>query len=327
MKRTVVHNQARKSKAPFSFREKGQFFPIRYRVVDKRVAPGVASTDAQIQSRFNSNEDRHPFITGSVRQTIVPTHSMGLRPTHFISLRVPRDSQFIGDMHAFHAQTKDFNEEAMSLLIPLSKLHVTLGVAAIGHGVASDRGAEGSKTVTETQNPDNNNSNNNISNINSNNTIGNDDVVGSAVNEFCQRIENIVTSSKLGNITLYIRGCGQFNNGRVVFAKVNAERQFVLLDDLVMRIRRDIGGTGGMDRGIINLKGNPYDSYVPHITIAKIRANNNQHSIFNKCIPVDVWSTIQYHDFGEITFDALDICEMKTDPDTGYYRVVKSIPL
>jgi len=70
------------------------------------------------------------------------------------------------------------------------------------------------------------------------------------------------------------------------------------------------------------VKGNPHDSYVPHITLAKIRPH--QQKDFGRNISAEVWASYQHHDFGEVTFDRVDLCSMKGTGESGYYPVVSS---
>lgn len=115
-------------------------------------------------------------------------------------------------------------------------------------------------------------------------------------------------------LRLRFRGLGTFGQGRVLFAQCMAEEHFTVLDRLVRRIRKDIGQ--GLD---VDIKGNPHDSYVPHVTVAKIRAR--QSNEFGSRIPMEVWAPYQHDDFGDVAFSQVDLCSMQGDGEKGYYKV------
>ncbi|CCW70564.1 unnamed protein product [Phytomonas sp. Hart1] len=118
-------------------------------------------------------------------------------------------------------------------------------------------------------------------------------------------------------LRLRFRGLGTFSQGRVLFVRCITEGNFTTLDTLVRRIRKDLGV--GLR---IDMKGNPFDTYVPHLTVAKIKPGHVQE--FGNKIPITVWSNYQHHDFGDVTFDSLDLCSMFGYAKDGYYKVVSS---
>jgi 2'-5' RNA ligase len=165
------------------------------------------------------------------------------------------------------------------LLIPLEKLHLTLGVMTID--------AANTSFLKDLSN-----------------------VVDDALVKHFQR----------GPIQLCFRGLGTFNHGHVLFSRVVAEEDYMRLEQMVRFLRAEIGG--GLN---IDIQGNPHDSYVPHITLAKIRPQLKHQ--FGTEIPHEIWAQDRFSDFGRVSFRAIDLCEMKSDPHTGYYSVVHTASL
>ncbi|CBH18433.1 AKAP7 2'5' RNA ligase-like domain containing protein, putative [Trypanosoma equiperdum] len=120
-------------------------------------------------------------------------------------------------------------------------------------------------------------------------------------------------------LQLRFRGLGTFDFGRVLFIRVVPEADFGRLERAVCDIRRRVGGVLGVD-----LKGNPHDSYVPHVTVAKIRPNQRQQ--LGDTIPQSLWADYQHHDFGDVTLSTVDLCRMKGSPD-GYYHTEGAVHL
>ncbi|EPY38417.1 hypothetical protein AGDE_05512 [Angomonas deanei] len=121
-------------------------------------------------------------------------------------------------------------------------------------------------------------------------------------------------------LKLRFRGLGTFSNGRVLFARCVAEEHFTTLDQLVRRVRRDIGQQLNVD-----VKGNPHDSYIPHITVAKIRPS--QKEAFGSRLPLSMWADFQHQDFGDVTFDEIQLCNMKGKGKNDYYKVESSVKI
>ena len=291
-KRCSVRLQQAK-KGPFDFTERGEYSPIRYRYADARISPGVTINQTDITSRDYAV--RSPdFIDGVVRQVSALPNDDRSKPTHFLSLRIPQGSTFAGAFRDIHKLTKDFNEKNLPLFVPLKKLHLTLSVATIDPA---------------------------------------------HVNGVVEHIGGLLESYNTnGPLSLRLRGLGHFND-RVVFAKVSAELGSNNLNDMVEHIRSGLGkvqvGEGGklvsssnmapVSKAAVNLRSNPRDGYVPHVTVAKVRPH--QVKAFNNKVPRSLWAPIQFDDFGDVTFSAIDLCEMAGDPATGYYKVVKSFNL
>nr|CCC53988.1 conserved hypothetical protein, fragment [Trypanosoma vivax Y486] len=200
--------------------ERGLYFPINHRIVDRRIAPGVTGDQADVQSRYR-RELRTSFTTGETRQTIPPPWSAREAPTHFLALRLPLKNALSTRVKEMHESILFSHSQYAPLLVPLARLHITLGVM----------------TVPE-------------------------------------------------------------------------QRQDQTLEDI--------------QRCVSDVKGNPHDSYVPHVTVAKIRSS--QRPQFGSSIPISVWVNYQHHDFGDVTFRQLDLCRMN-GPSDGYYNVEYSFQL
>lgn len=257
--------------------DRGLYFPINHRIVDQRVQTDVAE-QADVQGRYRRHL-RTSFMTREVRQTEVPTWSRQVRPTHFLSLRLPERNGLTGRVREVRDAILFAHQGMESLFVPLPKLHLTLGVL----------------TLPET----------------------NRDQALQAVRD-C--VEEVCCAECKQPLRLSFRGLGTFSFGRVLFAQCTAEGHFTSLDNAVRRIRKDLGGGLGID-----VKGNPYDSYVPHVTIAKIRARQREE--FGQRIPIEVWAPYQHHDFGAVTFSQLDLCDMKGQGENGYYKVESTVRL
>lgn len=285
----VVRLQQAKAGA-FAFQESAEYAPIRLRHFDARVAKGVATHQTDINSR--DYDVRSPeFISGDVRQ--VPSDATAGKPTHFLSLRIPPGSSLVAAFRDIHRLTRDFNEREMPLFVPLQKLHLTLSVGSIA--------------------PEH-------------------------VPAVSQHIRKLLAEHNTKPLTLRLRGLGHFNE-RVVFAKVSAELDSAELHSMANHIRQGLGkirkGPDGAlvssssivppEEAVVNLRSNPRDGYVPHITVAKVRPH--QRKAFDGKVPRSLWAPIQFDDFGDVVFSSMDLCEMAADPTTGYYKVVDSFAL
>eukprot|EP00796_Vickermania_ingenoplastis_P013345 gene13345-9177_t len=137
-----------------------------------------------------------------------------------------------------------------------------------------------------------------------------------------QCVADIVRGSPKPRTGLQLRfsGIGTFDHGRVLFARCAADQQFRLLDRLVREVRRRLGVGLGLD-----VKGNPHDSFVPHITLGKIRPR--QQRIMGPAFPPSLWAEHQFVEFGDCSFAQVTCCEMRTDEATGSYPVSFSVPL
>lgn len=285
--------------------ERGLYFPINHRIVDQRNAKGAGSEEAEIQSRYR-RQLRTSFTTGETRQTVVPAWSQRARPTHFLSLPLPARCTLRGRVKEMHDAMIFADQHVEPLLIPSAKLHVTLGVLTVGNdlapntAVAAAKSAEGQEVeaAQETAVVDVQPSAEVLASI--------QDCVNQAVHDVCR-----------APLQLRFRGLGTFGHGRVLFVRCISESHFTTLDALVRRIRRDVGLGLGVD-----VKGNPHDSYVPHVTVAKIRPA--QQAEFGRQLPMSMWATHQHSDFGDVTFNKIDLCSMKGQGKEGYYRVVSS---
>ncbi|KPA84568.1 hypothetical protein ABB37_01102 [Leptomonas pyrrhocoris] len=277
--------------------ERGLYFPINHRIVDQRSTPQAGTEEADIQSRYR-RQLRTNFTTGATRQTQAPAWSQRVRPTHFLSLPLPARCTLRVRVKEMHDAMIFADQHVESLLIPVARLHVTLGVMTVGNGV--DAAAESQEDATEAAV---------ASSVKSSADLlaSIHDCVGQAAHEICKE-----------PLQLRFRGLGTFSHGRVLFARCITEAHFSTLDHLVRRIRKDVGLGLGVD-----MKGNPHDSYVPHVTVAKIRPS--QQAEFGHQIPMTMWASHQHDEFGDVTFDKVDLCAMKGQGKDGYYPVVSSV--
>lgn len=268
--------------------ERGLYFPISHRIVDERNAPDAGTQEADIQSRHRRHL-RSSFVTGETRQTELPAWSQRVRPTHFLSLPLPARCTLRVRVKEMHDAMVFANQHVEPLLIPAAKLHVTLGVMSVATANSSEESGTAAVPVAAAKV---------LADIQA--------CVDQACHDECK-----------GPLQLRFRGLGTFGHGRVLFARCITEGHFCTLDRLVRRIRKDVGLGLGVD-----MKGNPHDSYVPHVTVAKIRPA--QAAEFGRQLPASMWANHQHHDFGDVTFNKLDLCSMKGQGRDGYYSVVSS---
>ncbi|KAK7199667.1 AKAP7 2'5' RNA ligase-like domain containing protein [Novymonas esmeraldas] len=265
--------------------ERGLYFPINHRIVDQRNAVAAAAEEADIQARYR-RQLRTGFVTGETRQTEAPAWSQQTRPTHFLSLPLPTRCTLRVRVKEMQDAMVFANEDVERLLIPVARLHVTLGVMTLG-GAASEAGGACAAPAPEVLT-----------------------AIQSCVDQACH-------DECKGPLQLRFRGLGTFAHGRVLFARCIAEAHFTTLDRLVRRIRADVGLGLGVD-----MKGNPHDSYVPHVTVAKIRPSLSRE--FGRQLPMSMWAAHQHHDFGDVTFNKVDLCSMQGHGENGYFNVVSS---
>lgn len=265
--------QAKANKAYFP----KQNFPVRQRIIDCRFDAQTALADAQI-----STSDRHSksyIHTGATRQAAPSPYAQRKRPTHFLSLRLPQRNALSRAAKAFHEDVRFANTTYAPLLVPLEKLHVTLGVMTLPEEATECKVQTGS---------------------------------------ICEALKGMTDNTS--KVELRFRGMGTFDHGRVLFSRVQPEAGFMKLERFVQESRRCLGNDLKID-----MKGNPHDSYVPHVTLAKIRPHQQER--FGRSIPMTVWASYQFADLGDVVFDTIDLCEMKTDAETKYYTVVQSFKL
>ncbi|CAJ1032363.1 AKAP7 2'5' RNA ligase-like domain/2'-5' RNA ligase superfamily, putative [Leishmania lindenbergi] len=266
--------------------ERGLYFPINHRIIDQRNTSASGAEEADIQSRYR-RQLRSSFVTGETRQTEPPAWSQRTRPTHFFSLPLPTRCLLRVRVKEMHDSMLFSNAHIEPLLIPAAKLHVTLGVMSISGDTST------AEKAADPAAPDV--------------LAAIQDCVDQACHDTCT-----------GPLQLRFRGLGTFGHGRVLFARCITEAHFTTLDTLVRRIRRDVGLGLGVD-----MKGNPNDSYVPHVTVAKLRPS--QIGEFGRQLPMSMWAAHQHHDFGDVTFNRVDLCSMKGQGKDGYYHVVSSV--
>lgn len=260
--------------------ERGLYFPIPHRIVDRRLEPGVVAAEADVQSRYR-RELRSAFMTGETRQSMTPAWSSRVAPSHFLSLPLPSRCPLRTRVAEVQQSMIFADQQVEPLFVAVAKLHLTLGVMTLPE--EEDQRIALLKAIEE--------------------------CVSAACHEVVQR-----------PLQLRFRGLGTFGHGRVLFVRCLSEGDYSTLDALVRRVRRDVGDGLGVD-----IKGNPHDSYVPHVTVAKIRPS--QRATYGDRLPMAMWASFQHHDFGDVTFDRIDVCQMRGAGDNGYYPVNSSVKM
>jgi 2'-5' RNA ligase len=122
---------------------------------------------------------------------------------------------------------------------------------------------------------------------------------------------------------LHFCNLGVFHEGRVVFIKTFADREQYRLDSKVIECRKDLAF-----RQKLEVKGNPYNNFVPHVTIAKVTKKTQEKFGSNaRVVPRELYDPYAYEDFGQVTLPTLELCSIKGEGTEGYYRVLHSIQL
>ena len=115
--------------APWLRASRGMFFPVSVRYTDNTITKKARAHQTEYQR--TKRHERGDFVEGVMRQPDVPMRSRNVRPTHFFSLRIPKNSHFMTQVATVHSDVGDFHADYMKQMIPTTKLHVTASVAAI----------------------------------------------------------------------------------------------------------------------------------------------------------------------------------------------------
>lgn len=252
------------------------FVPYTRRVIDRRLAPNVEMFKAQVTQRHGKNRELM-MKDRELRQTEPPHWSAAKRPTHFLSLRMPANSNIAYIAQIIQKHVFDEHREYMPLLIPIPRLHLTMSVMTCA-----------------------------------------DDAQIAKAGEI---VTSVLEDLKPPPFTLAFQGLGTFARGRVVVARVAAEKDSVRLEETVKRIRAALLNEGGID-----IKGNPFDSYVAHVTVAKVRPKHEE-ALGIKVVPPVMYRPFVEETFGNHTFSTVDLCAMQGSQDDGYYPIVKTLQL
>jgi 2'-5' RNA ligase len=125
----------------------------------------------------------------------------------------------------------------------------------------------------------------------------------------------------LRQATLRFDGLGTFGRGRVLFARPSTANDHQRLCAVVKAMRQELAAAG------VDVKGNPADDYVPHLTVAKMTPAL-QRQFKASVVPEVVYRQSRFDDHGLTTFQRLDVCSMFERPDAeedaGYYKVLHS---
>ena len=136
--------------------------------------------------------------------------------------------------------------------------------------------------------------------------------------ESVDQIEDMLMR-ELGNVdpfTLRFHGLGTFQDGRVVFARIQSELSSYRLDKHVTNMRKRMALDFGID-----VKGNPYDNFIPHATWAKVSKKAKESLGHNlREVPRELFDPQAYDDLGTVTFDTVELCSMKGAGEDGFYR-------
>ena len=255
-------------------------FPIRHRVIDMRLSP---QAEIQVNYQQRKSENRSHIETGHVRQSTAPPWSAKIRPTHFVSMRIPLACAL---QHSFQAM-KDAAAQQREALLPLfvqpARLHLTLTMLSVPEPTSPQqpppRASEG--------------------------------VVADIVRGACKGV---------ASFKLCFRGLGTFSDGRVLFARPNAELDYQRLAEFVRHMRAALAAQ------TVDVKGNPHDEYVPHVTIAKVRPQHREQ-LGVKRVPDSLWADYKLSDFGDVRLRTVEVCSLKGQSPDGYYRVVEQFSL
>lgn len=314
--------------------ERGLYFPIKHRIVDHRVHPAVAE-QADVQSRYR-RELRSHIITGETRQ-VKPARWSGLQcPTHFLALPLPPQCGLRVLARKMRESIIFSHPNVEPLLIPDAKLHLTLGVFTLPSPSLALRDSQGKMAMPLFPQQEGRKSEVQLSSTTllSEETLiqtiklGMEDILrrklgsgglecrsnggprGStakhAGNQHFLSSNSSANNAKKRSEGLHLRfsGMGTFSQGRVLFARCLAEKDFRKLDDIVRAVRHYLCCRLGVD-----VKGNPYDGFVPHVTLGKIR--KHQEGIVGNTFPPSFWADYQFSDFGDIHFNRIDLCLMR----------------
>lgn len=303
--------------------ERGLYFPIKHRVVDCRVHPDVAM-QAEVQSRFR-RELRSHIITGETRQVTPPRWSSLQRPTHFLSLPLPLRC----GLRVLAKEIRDSilftHPNVEPLLIPDTKLHVTLSVFTLPlpleQKCSSTKDLASPNLTLSSQERLIRTIKEGVQDIihrellssRSRSISGMHNQAGAGRNDRNRFFLSSSSSSSSPNsnngLHLRFSGLGTFSDGRVLFARCLAENDFSQLDAVVRAVRHYLGSHLGLD-----VKGNPHDGFVPHVTLGKIR--RHQEGIVGKTFPPSLWADYQFMDFGEAHFSQVDLCKMRWETNS-----------
>lgn len=308
--------------------EQGLYFPIKHRIIDYRVHPDVA-TQADVQSRYRC-ELRSHVITGEMRQVGAPAWSTLRRPTHFLSLPLPSHCGLRMLAKQIRESILFSNPKVEPLLIPDAKLHVTLSVFTLPSSsfhVADEhlhhppRASLSKREEKEemrsahagiTRTPPSEKMLLQIIQLGMQEILNQELSAERGRSRRNEANNHLISSNGNNNwmkersngLHLRFSGLGTFSQGRVLFARCAAEKDFNKLDRIVRAARHYLGSRLGLD-----IKGNPYDGFVPHVTLGKIR--KHQEGIIGKTFSPSLWSDYQFADFGDVHFKQLDLCQMR----------------
>lgn len=304
--------------------ERGLYFPIKHRVVDCRLHPDVAM-QAEVQSRFR-RELRSHIITGETRQVTSPRWSSLQRPTHFLSLPLPLRC----GLRVLAKEIRDSilftHPNVEPLLIPDAKLHVTLSVFTLPSPVeqkcSSTRDLalpsptlfSQERLIRAIKEEVQEIIHRELLSSRSRSKTGMQSLAGTGrrdLNHFFLSSPSSSNTANGGNgLHLRFSGLGTFSDGRVLFARCLAENDFSQLDRVVRAVRHYLGSRLGLD-----VKGNPYDGFVPHVTLGKIR--KHQKGIVGEAFPPSLWADYQFNDFGDVHFSQVDLCRMRWERNSS----------
>ena len=291
---------------------------VYQRVVDRRILGKNVFNEISI----------HPEIPDSIpveTRENFPHYlrSSRTRPTHFVSLSIKKPSVLSGIASVQNeiVNTHKFLRHAM---IPAPRLHVSLALLRLD---TLEQKSEAVVTVMRV-------------------------------------LEELGASMQ--PITLRFRGLGVFRRGEVLFVRLTPELHFKHLHNFQTALRRRLGGlslTGSNGYAevlpsTVQLVGNPYDNWTPHLTIAKMKQIRiarmqkdtektvtpdidtlvEEHSATDKVnsireynyhtIPYPSYSKFVANSFGEETFREVELCDMRgSRSNDGGYLVSGKAPL
>jgi 2'-5' RNA ligase len=134
--------------------------------------------------------------------------------------------------------------------------------------------------------------------------------------EQMQRVSAIIdeASSCVKAMRLRFNGFGTFGNGRVLFAKPSADEECMQLRKLADAMRRELAAAG------VDIKGNPHDTFTPHVTIAKVTPKMRKE-LGITTLPDRFYSLGRNDELGAAWLQNLDLCSMTDRHEDGYWKI------
>jgi 2'-5' RNA ligase len=273
----------------------GSFFPLRTtRRRDMRVATLRLEEEGIVQERaaaITHMRGRNMLNSGDVRQTTPPPWSARARPTHFIAMRLPAQCTLRTSIEALQGDVADSFTLSHwhAAFVPPARLHLTLAVMTVPSASSSDAAAP----------------------------LPGDAIAAhrSAFDERQLRAVEAISREHFAAWRQATRGrgfvlrantIGFFDDHRVAFARLANDHDYVPLNEAVRALRRHLAEAG------VDVKGNPHDDFIPHVTIAKVSQKLARERFGGqRRLPTALFAHAQWDDLGAAAFREVGLCTMK----------------